>query len=302
MNFADQFDSPEWYAVADAIGGENGFGPDQLERAGGTDHVVFYVGDDRLLKIYRPDRNAFERETKALAFAKGKTSLSVPAIVASGDLEGFDYLITTVVKGTELKRVDYLSLPRESQIKIATDIAHGLSELHEHEPVGFVNDWPEFVTDRAETFIERQIARSVNPKIIEQLPKYIEDSLHLVPLAPSVFLHGDVHFGNVLFDMGGPLPKIAGLFDWADSRVGWREYDMLAVGVLILQGERELQREFFRAYGYADADLTEEMRRRMMMLTMLYETANLRRYAMRLRPDAVELDLYELEKSIWSFV
>lgn len=165
-----------------------------------------------------------------------------------------------------------------------------------------MNDWAEFVADRAETFIERQIAREVNPKIIEQLPKYIEDSLSLVPRKPVVFLHGDVHLGNILFDKLGPLPEIAGLFDWADSRVGWHEYDMLAVGVLILQGERELQREFFRAYGYADADLTVEMRRRMMMLMMLYETADLRRYAMRLHPDAVELDLYQLEKAIWSFV
>lgn len=302
MNFTDQFDSAEWHSVADAIGEENGFGPDQIERAGGTDHIVFYVGDDRLLKIYRPERNAFEREVKALTFAQGKTSFSVPEIVASGHLEGYDYLITTVVNGTELKRPDYLSLSREAQIKIASDIAHGLAELHTHEPEGFVNDWAEFVAERAETFIERQVARNVNSKVIEQLPKYIDESLTLVPLEPVVFLHGDVHFGNILFDMHVPLPKIAGLFDWADSRVGWREYDMLAVGVLILQGERELQREFFRAYGYADADLTEGMRRRMMMLTMLYETADLRRYATRLRPDAVELDLYELEKAIWSFV
>jgi hygromycin-B 7''-O-kinase len=302
VNFDDQFDSPEWHSVADAIGEENGFGPDQLERAGGTDHIVFYVGDDRLLKIYRPDRNAFEREKKALEFAQGKTSLSVPEIVASGNLEGYDYLVMTAATGTELKRPDYVSLPREAQVKIATGIARGLAELHEYEHVGFPNDWPEFVAERAETFIERQIARGVNWKVIAQLPKYIEESLPLVPLDPISFLHGAVHLGIMLFDMHGRLPSIAGLFDWADSRVGCSEYDLLAVGVLILQGERELQREFFRAYGYADADLTDEMRRRMMMLTMLYETADLRRYAMRLRPDAVDLDLYELEKAIWSFV
>ncbi|MBK6723886.1 MAG: hypothetical protein IPG58_11680 [Acidobacteria bacterium] len=71
---------------------------------------------------------------------------------------------------------------------------------------------------------------------------------------------------------------------------------------MILQGEGELQREFFRAYGYADNEMDEEMRRRLMTLTMLYETADLRRYALRLRPDAVDLDLYELEKAIWAFV
>lgn len=127
VNFNDQFDSPEWHVLADAIGEDNGFGPDQLERAGGTDHVVFCVGDDRLLKIYRPDRNAFEREQKALAFARGKTSLSVPEIIASGNVEGFDYLITTSVTGAELKRPAYRSLDKTAQIKIATDIAGGLA-------------------------------------------------------------------------------------------------------------------------------------------------------------------------------
>jgi hypothetical protein len=70
----------------------------------------------------------------------------------------------------------------------------------------------------------------------------------------------------------------------------------------MIHGERELQREFFRACGYHDHEMDEEMRRRLMMLTMLYETSDLRRYAMRLRPEAVEYTLDELEREIWSFV
>jgi hypothetical protein len=69
----------------------------------------------------------------------------------------------------------------------------------------------------------------------------------------------------------------------------------------MIQGQGNLQREFFKAYGYAENDLNEEMRRRLMMLTMLYETADLRRYAMRLKPEAVEFSLDELERGIWSF-
>jgi Ser/Thr protein kinase RdoA (MazF antagonist) len=95
--------------------------------------------------------------------------------------------------------------------------------------------------------------------------------------------------------------EIAGLFDFADSRRGFYEYDFLAVGVLMIQGQGNLQREFFKAYGYAEKDLDESMRRRLMMLTMLYETADLRRYALRLAPEAVEFSLDELERGIWSF-
>jgi hypothetical protein len=39
-----------------------------------------------------------------------------------------------------------------------------------------------------------------------------------------------------------------------------------------------------------------------MLLTILYETAELRRYALRLKPEAVDFSLDELEKAIWNFI
>jgi Ser/Thr protein kinase RdoA (MazF antagonist) len=96
--------------------------------------------------------------------------------------------------------------------------------------------------------------------------------------------------------------EVTGLFDFADSRKGFYEYDFLAICVLIIQGQGNLQREFFKAYGYAEKDLDETMRKRLMMLMLLYESADLRRYAMRLRPEAVDYSLEKLEKEIWSFV
>ena len=70
----------------------------------------------------------------------------------------------------------------------------------------------------------------------------------------------------------------------------------------MIQGQADLQREFFRAYGYADADLTEDFRRRLMLLTILYEHSSLRRYAARLKPEAFEYTLDRLERAIWAFV
>jgi hypothetical protein len=36
-------------------------------------------------------------------------------------------------------------------------------------------------------------------------------------------------------------------------------------------------------------------------MTILYECADLRRYALRLKPEAVNFTLDELERAIWSF-
>ncbi|HEX8251485.1 MAG TPA: hypothetical protein VF599_25145, partial [Pyrinomonadaceae bacterium] len=87
----------------------------------------------------------------------------------------------------------------------------------------------------------------------------------------------------------------------ADSLKGFHEYDFVAVGVLMIQGQGALQREFFRAYGYAENEINETLRRRLMLLTILYECSNLRKYALRLKPEAVDLTLDELERAIWNF-
>jgi hygromycin-B 7''-O-kinase len=302
-DFDENFLGEIWLEAAREICIRHSISFIELRRANSSDHVVFAIDDSLILKIYRPFRNCFGREMKALEFINGKTDFEVPEILHTGELEGFDYVLMTQVKGTSIQRSDWLKFSQSQQINLIVKLASGLKQIHELNAESFESNWSEFVRDRSSTFIERQISHQVNPKIIEALPKFIDENLKLVPLNNrNTFMHADIHFGNLRLSNGVGNPLISGLFDFADSRCGFHEYDFLAIGVLIMQGQREIQREFFKASGYAEKDLDETMRRRLMMLTMLYESADLRRYAMRLKPEAVDFDLYELERGIWSFV
>lgn len=159
----------------------------------------------------------------------------------------------TQISGISITRVDWLKIPETEQILFAAKLAKGLRRIHELDANMFVSDWASFVENHIETFIERQIAHGVNQKILDALPTFIEENLKFIPKNPrQTFMHGDVHFGNLrlLKTTGGW--KILGLFDFADSRVGFHEYDFLAVGVLMFQGQRRIQREFFKSYGYAE--------------------------------------------------
>jgi hypothetical protein len=69
----------------------------------------------------------------------------------------------------------------------------------------------------------------------------------------------------------------------------------------MMQGNCELQRTFLLAYGYKESQLDMNLRARLMLLTVLYECSNLRKYAMRLVPEAVNFTLDELEAAIWTF-
>ena len=302
-DFDAQFQSEIWLDAAKEICLRHRVSFTEIKRAGGSEHIVFFVNDTLVLKIYRPFRSCFERETKAIEALGGKTNFKIPEIIYQNEFEGFRYVLMTRLKGELITRNDWLKFSEKTQIEFISKLAVGLKQIHQINPNFSENNWAEFVRNRAETFVKRQIAHGVNRKIIEVLPEFIKENLKLVPTdSQTVFMHADVHFGNLSVTQNGANLEITGLFDFADSRRGFYEYDFLAVGVLMIQGQGELQREFFRAYGYAESELDEMMRKRLMMLTMLYETADLRRYALRLKPEAVNFTLEELERGIWSFV
>lgn len=302
QEFEEHLKDDAWFEAAKEICLRNGISHNLLMRSPYSEHIVFFVGERFVIKLFSPFRNGFEREKSALEFAFGKTSLKIPEIAAAGKFENFDYIIMTRLAGEAMTRDAWLTLPEKEQIAIASELAAGLRELHSHNADSFGFDWHKFVERQSKIAVERQIAADVNPEWIEKMPAFIETNLHLLPKnCRTVFLHGDVHFGNLRLQKTRSGWRISGLFDFADSICGFYEFDFLAVTVLMIQGQRKVQREFFRAYGYADSELDESLRKRLMLMTVLYECSDLKRYALRLKPEAVNFTLEELEKAIWSF-
>lgn len=301
-DFIEHFQSEIWFDAAREICAKHRISFANLKRADSSDHIVFFIDDKLVLKIYTPVRNCFEREVKAINFVSGKTDFRTPEIVQTGKIEDLDYVLMTTLPEILMTRADWLTLSEKEQKSFISKLAVGLKQVHSLSAESFKDDWSAFVEDRAATFIERQVEHGVNKKVLDALPDFIEENLKFIPTnSQTVFMHGDVHFGNLRVAKELGKWQISGLFDFADSRRGFHEYEFLAVGLLMMQGQREVQREFFRAYGYEEKDLDETLRKRLMMLTMLYETADLRRYAMRLKPEAIDFTLDELERGIWSF-
>jgi hygromycin-B 7''-O-kinase len=297
-HFRDDF----WREFARAICERHNILCSELRRSDHGENIVFLDGDRYAVKIYTPFRRGFAREKAAFEFSQGKTSLKLPEIIAAGNIEGFDYLLMTQLEGSLMTKEKWLGLKTSEQISVVSQLASGLKELHSHDAAGIDFDWNEFLVSQIDTCIERQKAAGANPQWLESLPGYLEENLKLLPENfRQVFLHGDVHFGNLRLKKEKGKWVISGLFDLADSLSGFHEYEFVAPGVLMIQGQGELQREFFRAYGYKDNELDLSLRRRLMLLTILYECSDLRKYALRLKSEAVNFTLEELEKAVWSF-
>ncbi|HEY0427545.1 MAG TPA: phosphotransferase [Pyrinomonadaceae bacterium] len=301
-DFQKWFRNDVWTGAARSICQRHKLAFENLKRSEHGENVVFLVDARYVVKIYTPFRSGFERERAALRFAENKTTLPLPEIIFEGEIENFKYLVLTQKEGVLMQRAMWLNLEKDEQISVVSELAAGLKELHTHNPRAINFDWQKFVTHQAETVFERQKSNGASVEWLEKLPLYLEENIKLLPEngAPA-FLHGDVHFGNLRLKQVGGKWRISALFDFADSLKGFHEYEFVAVGVLMIQGQREIQREMLLAYGYRENELDEILRRRLMLLTILYEQSDLRKYALRLRPEAIDYTLEELEKSIWAF-
>jgi aminoglycoside phosphotransferase (APT) family kinase protein len=301
--FRETFNGLIWQEIAETICRGQNIAFDRLTRASGTDNVVFFIDDSLILKIYTPLRNVFERERAGLEFAASKTSLRFPEIHSTGKIEHFDFLIMSRIRGRSMTRTEWLKEKRGKQIALIQQLGTTLKQLHSFEPKEIKVDWPDFFQYQLDTTVERQKNTGATEQWVESLPAYLENNIRLLPQNPkTVFMHGDVHFGNLVLSDDPKHLSIIGVFDLSDSRTGFHEYEFVAPGVLMIQGQGNLQREFFRAYGYPDHSIDEELRTRLMLMTILYETSGLKRYAARLRLEAAEYSLDELERAIWNFI
>lgn len=299
--FKDSFNNEIWREAARSICQRHNLKFENLRRAEHGESVVFLADNNYVIKIYIPGKRGAEREKLSLETVR--TSLTIPEIAAYGEIENYKYLVTTQIAGELMTKDIWLELPETEQISVLSQLAKGLRELHDSDNSKISFDWNEFVSHQAKNCFERQKSCNVNEKVLAQIPAFLEENLKLLPANfKHVFMHGDVHFGNLRLLQENGKWRISGLFDFADSLKGFHEYEFLAVGLLMIQGQGNLQREFFRLFGYADSQIDETLRKRLMLLTMFYEWSDLRRYAIRLRPEAVDYSLDELERAIWNFV
>jgi hygromycin-B 7''-O-kinase len=299
------FSAEVWEKVAAIICMRHSIPYTNLRRSFQGENIIVFVDEAFVIKIFAPFRENYLRETAALAFTRGKLGIKTPELRYTGEIEGWSYLVMTHLTGRASREV-WESIPLRDRLEIVACLGDAMKELHKHaaplQQTALNRDWPGFIERQAQMAVERQRACGANPEWLQSLPAYLAARLELLTLNHrQVFLHGDIHAGNVLLNNEGGRWHITGLIDFGDSLCGFHEYEFVAPGVLMAQGSRELQRAMLLAYGYMEAQLDLTLRARLMLLTVLYECSDLRKYALRLAPEAVHFTLDELEAAIWTF-
>ena len=303
-DYSLHFNDDVWTQAASTICARHRLPHTSIRRSPQGENIIFFVDETLVIKIFAPFRENYSRETAALDFAQGKLSIRTPDLLHTGEIEGWPYLVMTQLAG-HASRAVWASVGRRDRLEVISRLGVAMRELHAHDAplrTPLDRDWRGFVERQARESVERQRACDANPEWLESLPAYIASRFARLPTgAKPVFLHGDIHAGNLLLTQEDGRWQIAGLIDFGDSLCGFHEYEFVAPGVLMVQGDGELQRALLLAYGYTEEQLDLDLRARLMLLTVLYECSDLRKYALRLAPEAINLTLDGLERAIWKF-
>ena len=137
---------------------------------------------------------------------------------------------------------------------------------------------------------------------LREVETFVQQNLPLLPSDfRSVILTGEYTPFNLMAEPGKSGWQLSGMIDFGDAMVGYREYDLLGPSLFLAQGNPDFIRSLFLGYGYSLAELTPELRRRLMLLQILHRYSNfetqLRIPGWKVKVQSVS----ELGQLIWPF-
>ena len=193
--------------------------------------LVALLGQEQVLKVYAPFlRDHFEIERAALAQLQGRLDLPTPTLLASGDYQGWPYVLMSQLRGVPLVQ-RWAGLDLAVRCRVLERIGALINQVHAL-PVGallaLAPPWEDFIQRRRQLCHERQQRTGLPAHLLAQLDGFLDsEPAPVSPVAPPshVFLTCEYTPMNLMFDEAAG--QVCGMFDFGDGLVGPREVDWL---------------------------------------------------------------------------
>lgn len=197
------------------------------------------------------------------------------------------YVLMSRVPGVPLDTVwDQLSVADRD--RLAGQLGETIAALHQL-PLPAIEDWwpadwPAFVAGQRARCVSEQRALGLPVLWADQIPGFL-NGVEL-PSRPPV-LHTEVMRQHLLaVESAGGTWQLSGLIDFGPAMRGEREYEFVAVGVFVAEGEGRFLNGTLTAYGYHRDQLGLDLRRRLLAWGILHRYGNLTWWMRRLpEPD-----------------
>jgi len=257
----------EWLRVVREICARHRVSGDGLAMFPSGSDIVF-GGDGIVVKLSRPRwRAEIEAEVSALTHLAGRLSCPTPEVVATGAFHGWPYVIMSRLPGVALGAV-WPELARSERLCLSEALGRLAAALH--AVPGFPDDgsWPAFLAERRKEVVAHHRELGLSETWLARIEPFLDS----VPLreARPVFLHTELLDEHVLVEERGGRWELAGMLDFADSRVGDPQYEIAALIEFIFRGEPGCLPAYLRAYGWDARDLNHEGGRRLAAWGLLH--------------------------------
>jgi hygromycin-B 7''-O-kinase len=266
-------DPPAWRAVMESLALEQGAPAAAVQQETAGTVLVARLGHERVLKLYPPFlRDHFEFERAMLARLQGRLRVPTPALLASGEREGWPYLVMTQMTGEPLTAT-WPAMNEAERRALLQELGALAAEVHAL-PVGEVAAlaprWEDFIARQRERCVHRQQRTGLPAHLLAQVPAFIAGPL---PEGPPVLLTGEYTPFNLFTAAGDRGQRLSAMFDFGDGLVGPREYDWLGPQCFLVAGDAARSAAFMHGYG---AQVDEAMRLRLMRLMLLHRYSHLK--------------------------
>ena len=272
-----------------------------------TTHVAALVGDVYFVKLHYEDwfgEDSFQTEREAYGMLADE-GLAVPDFVAEGALydEGWrwPFLVMSAMHGRSLRELGD-ALDASDRERLATWLGGAVKALHGVP----IRDGERISRDVYIDMIQNRMGRahrdheqwgSLGRPLVDQIRDYLWKANDLIDpeREKPVFLHGDLHEGNVFVDGEPGSFEPQGIVDFNDAYEGDPHYDLVAIHAKTFRGDKALLKRFLEGYGWGE--LGRKWTRRMMALTLAHDYDMVQPLADRIPDDVGSLD--DLGKLLW---
>ena len=300
---AFRFDPAQWLPIAHDVARSHGLACAAPHVFSTGTNLVVALDGKLILKIFPPFlRGQFVSERGSLAQLRGRIRLAIPEIVVEGERDGWPYLVITRLSGV-LGADAWPSLPEADKERVLAEIGETIAEVQRVPvgPLGHIEPgWDAFMRRQIEGCRVRHERLGLPQKFLVHLDGLLRDAAALVALdKPAVILIGEYIPENFLLSRGGSGWHLAGLFDFGDVMTGRDEYDLLGPSAFMTAGMPRRVRSLFEGFGYSAADITPDLKRRLLALMLLHRASDPVRHICIDGWQQKAADLHELQDLLW---
>ncbi|NOT79777.1 MAG: aminoglycoside phosphotransferase family protein [Bacteriovoracaceae bacterium] len=234
--------------------------------------LVFKIGTEHFLKITPPFYSgSIEAEFAATKTIGNQLPFSIPNILVNDQIEKWNYIITTHVKGQQAKNVCRI-MTHENMKIFAKDIGKIIKDIHSIQSEGFERDfgpWSVYLENNLKNQEEIHLNRGNSPEWSKKISQFVNKyTKQLLSLGPAKLIHADLNHEHLMLEEMNNEWRVTGVLDFADSMNAPIEMEFILPIICFFKGKPDLQRLVWEGAQYHSTIAPDDYSNIMMALSL----------------------------------